>query len=74
MGVVAKVLKGRRNDGREYYTLYLPKSVYELIGEPVGFEFRLEKGKLVLDPILDEAEYKERKESAKKGKKNKSKG
>ena len=68
MGLLAKVVRGKRNNGSEYYYLYLPKPIYELIGRPIGFEFRIEGGKLVLDPILDETEYKERKESAKKGK------
>jgi len=65
MGVVAKVMKGKRSDGSEYYCLYLPKQIYELVGKPVGFEFRLEDGKLVLYPILDDTKYKERKEKYK---------
>jgi len=41
--------------------------VYELIGCPAGFEFRIENGKLVVDLVFDEIEHKQRIENAKKG-------
>ena len=65
MGYVARVVKGRRGNGSEYYYVYIPKPVYELIGCPAGFEFRIENGKLVVDLVFDE--HKQRIENAKKG-------